>query len=349
MQTPVPCATAFLRLGAIALAIAACSSDLGGPKEGLSVPVKPALDEPIANQVTIVDSDDGVQYTLDVPNSQIEMSDGRVLVFETPEQLNDAITAFYGTISTDQTAPSLTDAVNTCPHPDSGGCYEPQNRVVPVPNGGLEGPDYRIQLPHRPNRIISVPIGVGRPPALIRFPDLAAKPDPNDTRLRRRHPAKPVRAQLHSLRVYSSATWNFASSMDMDPCNDIATDAAQRKMEYGTQRTSWIKDLWAVAVVEAGNALKKTVPYGSAAATKMAESIVENQTLRLNVNILAWLWNSYNCANRNDVVAGPLYLHGTPTSGDGSGISCDFSHGEISFDGGTTWYGVWIKTCYAAQ
>jgi len=134
---------------ALLACLAACSDPIRsstGPEIAPDVRTKPASEGPrlqpntkpaftqLASELSIYD-EDGTLYTLSVPNREIRMSDGRVLVLE-DDQINLAIEAFYGTIATDPVAVDLSDlryGSEGCSMPDSKVGCEAQSRLLTPP------------------------------------------------------------------------------------------------------------------------------------------------------------------------------------------------------------------------
>jgi len=107
-----------------------------------------------------------------------------------------------------------------------------------------------------------------------------------------------------------------------------------------------------MAIVETGNALKKLMPYGSSVAVKFEEKIAEHQYIVVNVNVLAFVWNSYNCSNRQ-VTAGPIFMQDSSGGGGGGGggsggggFFCESEVWQISFDNGNTYHDVTVNVCF---
>jgi hypothetical protein len=310
-----------LLAGCVALAMGACSTDLGGP-DGARVQERPqagpALTES-ASELSIVDSD-GTQYTLSIPDREIRMSDGRILGL-TAEQTTEAAEAFYATMATDPVAQdvqtlSYTPYDPNCPDPTKV-CGEERN-VIPL--GTSTAP----------------------PRILIRRPSSSRMDEP----INRRHPQSKSRARAYkdrasnSIRVFSFAQYGGTAN---DACTNVVNNAVTTTSAYFNKRTSIIKEVWPSAVAEVGNALKKTIPYGTAIATQFAAIVAEHRALVVNVNVLAFVWNSYNCSNRT-VTAGPIFQAGG--GGGGGGYTCESQHWSISFDNGSTWHGIWVTVCY---
>jgi hypothetical protein len=109
----------------LSMALAACATDLGGP-DSRTVPKAPAFyNTAVPTQLSIVDADDGTQYTLDILAREIRMSDGRVLVLDSLQTLQ-ATAAFSQTIATDPvsaevahfTYTPICSKIDPCPQPD---------------------------------------------------------------------------------------------------------------------------------------------------------------------------------------------------------------------------------------
>lgn len=132
-----------------------------------------------------------------------------------------------------------------------------------------------------------------------------------------------------------------------DPCQDVANAALGSTLEFRGQRTSLWKDVVIAAALEFGNKVAKYyLPKGSLTAAKYAERIVDHVYASTAVGMLAWTWNSYNCANRT-VIAGPFWQPSGSGGGGGGGggFFCNMQHVKISFNGGQTWDWIYVEVC----
>ncbi len=108
--------------------------------------------------------------------------------------------------------------------------------------------------------------------------------------------------------------------------------------------------MFGAAVAELFNgAIEYRLRPGSASTVAIIDQIVQHRHKRVNMNVLGWLWRTKGC-DKKSITVGPIYVGG---SGGGGG---DFSGGfpqrvcreerwYISFNGGTTWQGVWVTVC----
>ncbi|MDQ6769972.1 MAG: hypothetical protein M3Z54_08295 [Gemmatimonadota bacterium] len=270
------------------------------------------------SQLSIVD-DDGTQYTLNIAAQEIKMSDGRVLELNA-DQTALAIEAFYGVETTDPVAydvasitygplPCSADDPTCCPHPDTG-CYMAQFRAaVPQVLWRRVGTSLHRNLPRRRGR--------GR------------RLNPRDTF-----------GAISNIEAFSFASARF--SMSDDVCGNIAGDAVSKAQAYFNTRTSFIKDVWPLAVATGAAAIRRSLPMGSAAAAKFGELIANHEATRITVNVMAFFWNSYGCSSRS-VSGGTIVLAGGSSSG--GSLSCSIETWGISFDDGKSWHNIDVRVC----
>jgi hypothetical protein len=342
---------------ALLACLAACSDPITsstGPEIAPDVRTKPASESPrlqpntkpaftaVASQLSVYD-EDGTLYTLSVPDREIRMSDGRVLVLE-DDQMNLAIEAFYGTIATDPVATDIsTLAYEGCSTPDSKVGCEAQSRLLTPPDA--PGAEPRGGLPagssHRP------PLsGQSQSPSrklLWWRPDDSRRSD-SPRRIMPYSRTRPTRpTAMGSLGSVAFANFSYATSTD--PCHDIATDAVSRASAYFNKRTSFVRDIWPLAIVEGANWARRRVPRGYAVFAKFAEQIANHEASRIEVNILAFYWNSYGCSSRQ-VTVGPIFMGGG--SGAGS-VTCEWQTWRISFDNWAHSSWISVRVCYAME
>ncbi len=339
----------------VVLATVACSTDLGGPERPRLQPnIKPALSV-VASELSVWD-EDGTQYTLNVPAREIRMSDGRKLLLD-EDQTNLAIEAFYGTIATDPVATDISTLTydTGCSTPDSKVGCEAQIRILdpwePVQAEPRSGPPSRARVGTSPQR----PSGTAVPKLMWRRPE-----DSRRNKLPRRiqphsrtRPSQPT--AMNSTGSFAFASNSFFAgnyfAMSADPCTDVASLAVSYANQYFSKRTNYIKEIWPFAVAEAADWATRTIPRGTLIALKFADLVATHEASRIQVNILAFYWNSYNCSNRT-VTVGPIYLGGGSGGGGGGGgggMFCEYQTWKISFDNGQTWHGVSVHVCYAMQ
>ena len=306
---------------------------------------KPAFTE-VASELSVYD-EDGTLYTLSVSDREIRMSDGRVLVLE-DDQINLAIEAFYGTIATDPVAAdvsSLKYGTEGCSTPDSKVGCEAQSRLLTPPNALGEKP--RSGLPTNSGARPSLP---GQSKSASRKL-LWSRPDDSrrseiPRRVMPRSRTRPTRPTAMGS-LGSVAFANFSYAMFADPCTDIATDAVSKASAYFSKRTSFIKDVWPFAIVEGINGARRRIPRGYAVFARFAELIANHEASRIEVNILAFYWNSYSCSSRQ-VTVGPIFMGGGG-GGGGGGVTCEWQTWKISFDNWRTSSSIWVQVCYAMQ
>lgn len=132
-------------------------------------------------------------------------------------------------------------------------------------------------------------------------------------------------------------------TLSMDPCQDVVNGAVSAATSYQGQRTSFIKQAWPVAVVEAGNQAKRLMPRGYAVYAKFAELVANHEAARIQVNILAFYWNTYSCGTRT-LTAGPVFFGGG--GGAGGGFWCEYQTWKISFDNWASSSFISVHVCY---
>lgn len=270
--------------------------------------------------MSIVAEDDGMVYTFDVASGEIRQSDGVVLALDY-EQAEMAGAAFLRTIAADRMVPGVESMVGTC-----GGemACEP---VEPYRVGEGDSDE---------------PAGTSR--IVVRFPDTDVE--------------RPLRRPVVSLKrppltppgsVGSPSGGDDISLMSYgDPCTDVANAALQGSNNFRGERTSFIQDVVLAAIAEFGNKVKHILPKGSIAAGVWTNRTADHFFASTQLTMLAWYWNSYDCANR-DVFAGPIWQSsssGTYSGSGGGGFSCNMAWVDISFTGdGGPWYTVFVEVC----
>lgn len=347
---------------ALLACLAACSDPIRsstGPEIAPDVRRKPASEGPrlqpntkpafteVASELSIYD-EDGTLYTLSVPNREIRMSDGRVLVLE-DDQINLAIEAFYGTIATDPVAVDVAAIAyeEGCSTPDSKVGCEAQSRLITPPNA--LGAEPRSGLPPGSRTRPSLPGQSKSAPRKLQWlrPDDSRRSE-IPRRVMPRSRTRPTRPTAMGS-LGSVAFANFAYAMSANPCSDIAADAVSKASAYFNKRTSFVKDIWPLALMEAGNWMRRRIPRGYTVYTKFAEQIANHEASRIEVNILAFYWNSYSCSSRQ-VTVGPIFIGGGGGGGGGSGgLMCEWQTWKISFDNWRTSSSIWVQVCYAMQ
>jgi len=299
----------FLPLCILVIGLAACKTDLGPPETtALKAPnVRPVVVS-APSQLTIYSRDNGRSYTLDVSARKVRFSTGQVLDL-TDSQTNDMYAAFKNIIATDPVA----DSLGTLLYGDLG-CHPKCITPYSLPKGGTQT-----------------------------LSGSSAERNGIQTSL------------MSSSQATGTLTMNFSetgttSSLIIpdaalgDPCKDIVTSAALAKLNYTSRRTRILDEAVAVGLVEGGNAVAEFVfPPFTLAAAELGTLMLENQTTSVQVNIMAFYWNSYSCGTRQ-IISAPIY-HSAP-SGLGNGIwVCHNMSAWISFDSGKNWTSVQVNIC----
>jgi hypothetical protein len=129
-------------------------------------------------------------------------------------------------------------------------------------------------------------------------------------------------------------------------CDDIVNAVFQNKLEYASNRTSFIRDGFVQGVlVGAGAVTRKALPPGTFAAARFMQQIAEAAERRVAISVLGWMWNSYYCSSQ-PVTAGPVIRSfGGGYTSDTGYLSCHSESWLISFDGGKTYSRINVEVC----
>ena len=343
----------------VVIGIAACNADLGGPEHARLAPAQVKRTSVEADSVISIVDHDGTQYTLSIPDREIRMSDGRILEL-TADQTSEAVEAFYATMASDPVAQDV-NTIGTdygsglCKDPDA--CPPQQSlQASGATTYSSDCPNPRFSADVIPpvtrrTKACSRPgLRLPSPGFLIRRP-ISSAPAPRKTQ----RPPSRSRIRAYKQRAYNSPdAFSFAQygGTSNDACTNVVNNAISTASTYFNRRTSFISEIWDMAIVETGNALKKLMPYGSSVAVKFEEKIAEHQYIVVNVNVLAFVWNSYNCSNRQ-VTAGPIFMQDSSGGGGGGGggsggggFFCESEVWQISFDNGNTYHDVTVNVCF---
>jgi hypothetical protein len=275
-----------------------------------------------ATQIVIVDaydgdSWDGKTFTLDLAQKRVTVSDGQIL-FLTDEQLTEVRTAFQGTVEADSASNDLEGLQLTDIDCGSENCAAYSRR-------GLK-PQGMVVRRSQPARRSRVDKGLGRGPRNLNL-------------------SKPGRSKPNS-GLDLNPSFAALSVAEYDMCAQIVNNALGKTLEYKTQRTGFLKDVFVVAISETVNGvLGKILPPGSVAALLLTTKVTDHAAARIELGYLAGLWTSYNCSAKN-VRAGPITMGGTSGPTIGSNYVCHDESWSISFNGGQTWYPITITVCY---
>lgn len=318
-----------------------CSKDVTGPEApNVKLPHSIALDE-VASQISVTDMVDGTVYTLDVPSQEIRMSDGRILGLDSA-QTQQAIASFYAIQSSDPVASDMSgiDASYVCSYERPQWCRTDQTTRLAPP---FEGMHFPKRPKYRARRLATSPSGASAAPSPIMIRRVVTG---------REWGVVPPTSRMTYLGPHLTAgtvpqpsfdDWAYADSGD--PCTDIATDAYNKAQAYFNKRTSWIREVWPIAVEVANEAMKRILPPGTAAAAAYNTKQIEQIVSMTSVNIMAVFWNSYGCSTRT-VTVGPVYLGSSNNnSSSGGSWTCGNAPWRLSFDGGQTWHQFYVYTC----
>lgn len=294
--------------------------DVGGPS--LSLASSMTRD---GSQMTVIDDNDGMVYTFDVASGEIRLSDGHVLVLD-PIQAEQAAAAFLRTIESDWEVADLESIpAGSCPDNDPT-CVSPYS----TPESNSDASQVMVNFSGT-----YASVGPTRPLASFRTP----------ANRQRNGGIKPSGGDEVGTMSYN------------DPCTDVANVAMAKVYSYRAKRSSWIKDVVVVAIAEFGSHITRHVlPPGSVAAATFGVRYAEHEAAGIQMGMLAWTWNSYNCDNRT-VIAGRFWRPSGSGGGGGGGggggtgsATCSMEHVQISFNDGWTWHWIYVEVCvYASE
>lgn len=152
--------------------------------------------------------------------------------------------------------------------------------------------------------------------------------------------------------VLQGTTSRFSTSMPVlnfgpNPCSEILNSVLAVAQGFGWQRESILGSLKAAVIGEViARGAGALVTAGSATGASLTEIVVNGHVNRLQVAIVATVWNQLGCATQT-VRAGPFVRTGggTWTPSEVWTWSCGWEDWEISFDGGVTWSPVEVWVC----
>jgi hypothetical protein len=258
--------------------------------------------------MTMVDEDDGIQYTLDMAARTItRQSDGLILELNAG-QADSAASLFAGSVYHDPSIPGLQAIGSLSGSPTSGPCT------------GMDG-NY-------------CDASALRDPLLI-------QPILDTVKGHRgKHPL--IR------RATTTGGAVSYSLLAGDPCTNIINAALPKVIEYRGARTSFLKQGFRSLFQRLKDGFASIfLPWGSSDAMSFSQTMANYLTAQVAVGFLAGEWTSYGCRGDMTVVAGPYYHVGgtystTPTGGS---YTCAQEQWQISWDGGVTWENISVKVC----
>jgi len=287
--------------------------------------------DPYTSAITVVDDDDGTQYTLNPATNEIQVSDGSFIELD-PALTATFAAAFEGTVETDQIIPSMSNLSLDCtpyelPGKDGRGCQEEQ--VVTSPGAQLGTARSGV----KPKRNATTAATI----LWRRASSVSAVGSAFDGR-----PA-----------MHTSVDQVFALDFG-DPCVDVLNSVAPNISVFSQQRTSFlqtIRDIVGGELVSRGGewAFERTLTSGSGAAAAVLTKLADAASARVSVSILAYVWNTNSCGTHVPVAQVTLGGTGGGGSGGSGGLVCHLEGWEISFDGGNTWSPITVKVCQYAM
>lgn len=294
----------------VCLTTVGCSRDTGitSPMQSPPVP-KFLVSSSEGSHITIVDENDGTEYTLDVTQREITSSNGEILVLD-EQQMQLALPEFLGTLAADPVVPDFESI-------DPNGCQPEPGIVCPysVSSGDLS--------------------------------TILWRSDSATWNHNKNHSKAPKGRKMKLGTVYDGLTASSPITVAAysDVCQNVANAALPSTIDYRVQRTSFLRDAFNTATVIALSwAVRKQLLPGSIAAGLFAARTADRAYSRIRMGALAFYWNQYDCANRQ-VTVGPLWVTGSGSGGGGS-HSCGYQDWTISFDNGATWSTIRVLTCY---
>jgi hypothetical protein len=256
------------------------------------------------SSITLYDEDYGDAYTLNTETREIRRGSDGAILELTAEQAAAAATAFYGD--------AIADAVLN----GFGSVCSPENPCAEPMGGKADGASSSFIL---------------------------TRESTND----RTHHGTTFGATIVGqppLKPFKSSKKSFDLMAGGGICDDIVNAVFQHKLEYASQRTSFLRDGFIQAVlIGAGVAGRRALPAGTFGAARFMGQIAAAQDRKIAISVLGWMWNSYYCGAQ-PVTAGPIVRGAGGGSGAGY-LSCHTETWAISFDGGNRWERISVEIC----
>ena len=275
-------------------------------------------------QLTITDEVNGAQYTLDVPNQQILVSDGQILQLD-GDQTAAASVAFRQTIETDPIDADLRALKSTCVEIGTPGC----------------GASSNLSLPFAANRVADNAFASNQGKTHSFLWRRLGRVNANSRKIPSSGPAMASLATLARSSIFSDMAPRFDIGGD-DICSSLLQVMGDSYLEYHASRTSFVHDVLPIAVAEGANEYYKKLVPGGVAAAKFEAEIAAHANASIKRGIIAWYWNTYSCGR--SAVHGPVYLKGANPGGINT-YTCHYEQWEVSFDDGLTWWKGPVLVC----
>ena len=120
-------------------------------------------------------------------------------------------------------------------------------------------------------------------------------------------------------------------------------------MIAAVRRSGFLSDLFN-AVFSATTHLIFRIPAALSIAAHLGAHSLERANARVNIGLLAVVWNEYNCNSKKVTASEELLLGGATGGGSGGGgmpyETCEYEDWHVSFDDGLTWATIYVWTCY---
>lgn len=144
----------------------------------------------------------------------------------------------------------------------------------------------------------------------------------------------------------------ISSSFDAQPfwgedmCTRILNDILPKTMTYGAERTTWLKEIAAMAGGEVINGVKKfALPPGSSVAIAFDLATAKHLRNHITIGFLTALWRDYACHGKN-IVGGPIQLYNASGSNfDGSVVVLHCWEDNAWVELSDMWYPVRVRFC----
>ena len=316
------------------LVLHACADNPVAPTASTKAPPQPLKSissiDPSTSEITIVDDDDGTQYTFIPATNEIRVSDGSYIELDASQAAMFAA-EFQGTLEMDQIIPSMNSLTLDCTidynAAKPGRCPEDQR---PTLIGGAQG-SAQASAPQSGSAVTRTTV------------------------LWRRTTSVPAdRAQLRASTAMRSTLGPVLSLSYGDPCVDVLNAGASQAAVFTRNRTTAMATARDAVVGELALrgselVLEKTLPSGSAAAAAVITEIADRAAARIAVSILAYVWNTNSCGTHVPVAQITLGGAAGGGGGGGGGLTCHNEGWEISFDGGETWSPITVRVCQYAM
>lgn len=299
----------------VIILVMACSESIVDPVAERKLPpvTKSLVSSTYGSEITVVDEQDGTQWTLNIDQQQIHQSGGKILHLDL-DQTAAMASVFSAIVDADNIINDMEGAGMSCSaHPEA--CEEPT--IVQPGDPGSEEVSARsafsLTAPSRinANRISSAAY-------------------------------EPVQSSnLH----FKTTGPRFTMYSSGDICSDIVNAALPKKFTYRQIRTRLVKRAFSDAVQEfVGQMIDFVLDAPAWAQIKNEGVVADHLDAAIGVGYLAGMWNTYSCQTRN-VYAGPVWRWTGFEQGDIGVIKvCRWEPAWVSFNN-QDWYEIELYVC----